>query len=581
MPAPAEHPDPSALRPALAVGTERLSAWADLLDQINVFPVADGDTGRNMLISLQPLKDVESPIDDLVEALLMAARGNSGNIAAQFFAGMLAAFDPDGLADAAGAGRDLAWKAVADPKPGTILSILDVLAEGLAGSGPEGGRGLEGLLDRLEEAVRETTAQLPALAKAGVVDSGALGMFIFLDGFLNIMHGRDGPFRPVAECFADGIRLVEGFEAEHEEGFCIDAVVRSADADALMAELKTMGESVVSMRRGDLVKLHLHTDAPDAVREKLRARADLLRFSSDDLMDQTVGFVRPGLNQALHLMTDAAGSVTREDALELGMTLLDSYVNLGTQSVPETHVLPADLYSAMQAGAAASTSQASDFERHQHYRKVLGLHPRVLYLCVGSVFTGNHQVALEWKKENDPEDRLRVIDSGAASGRLGLTALAVAKRALSTTDADEVVAFAERAVEACREWIFLDELKWLAAGGRLSKTSAFFGDLLHMKPVISPTPEGAKKVAVVRNRKAQVEFATARLDEAHASSGPGAILLEYTDNRSWVEGELMPVLVRRFAESQFQLRPVSLTSGVHMGPGTWAVAYLPLEVPAP
>jgi len=124
------------LRKALAAGSERLAAWSDLLDRINVFPVADGDTGRNLVISLHPLKDTRRSRAELAEGLLMSARGNSGNIAAQFFQGLLLERENGDLAPAVKRGRNLAWGAVADPRPGTMLSLFDALADGWpAGAG--------------------------------------------------------------------------------------------------------------------------------------------------------------------------------------------------------------------------------------------------------------------------------------------------------------------------------------------------------------------------------------------------------------------------------------------------------------
>ena len=205
-------------------------------------------------------------------------------------------------------------------------------------------------------------------------------------------------------------------------------------------------------------------------------------------------------------MTDAAGSVTRQDSRELDLTLLDSYIIAGEKSLPETLFSPAELYLIMRQGVRISTSQASVFERHQYYQRVLTQYPRVLYLCVGSVFTGNYDVAVEWKARNDPDDRLTVIDTGAASGRLGAIVIASARYAAQTNDPAAVINFAQRAVEKCEEYVFLDRLKYLAAGGRLAKSSAFFGDMLHVKPVISPTAEGARKVGAVKNRNGQLKY---------------------------------------------------------------------------
>jgi uncharacterized protein len=229
-------------------------------------------------------------------------------------------------------------------------------------------------------------------------------------------------------------------------------------------------------------------------------------------------------------------------------------------------------------GVKVSTGQASAHERHQHYQRAMALHGRALYLCVGSVFTGNHQVVTDWQAGNDPEGKLTVIDSAAASGKLGICAIATARRSLEATEAREVEAFARHALERAGEFIYIDQLRYLAAGGRLSKGSAFFGDLLHLKPVVTPTAEGAQKVGMCRGFPAQLEHAMARLEEAIPGRGAGAlIMLEHTDNVERVTEQVLPRVEERFPEAEVWLQPVSLTSGAHMGPGTWAVAFLPPE----
>ena len=280
-------------------------------------------------------------------------------------------------------------------------------------------------------------------------------------------------------------------------------------------------------------------------------------------------------------MTDAAGSITREDSRNMGITLLDSYITAGDRSLPETLFLPSELYKYMRGGIKVSSSQASVFERHQYYQSVLNQYERVLYLCVGSYYTGNYDVAMKWKSENDPDDRFTVIDTGAASGRLGMIVTATARYAANRDDADSVIDFARSAVDVCEEYVFLDKLQYLAAGGRLSKSSAFFGDLLHMKPVISPLAEGAKKVGVLRNQKDQVRFALEKLDMAFSKDSKFFILLQYTDNKPWVSDVVLKKIEGRYPSAEIVLKPISLTSGVHMGPGTWAVAFIPNLIPLP
>jgi hypothetical protein len=137
-------------------------------------------------------------------------------------------------------------------------------------------------------------------------------------------------------------------------------------------------------------------------------------------------------------------------------------------------------------------------------------------------------------------------------------------------------AFAERAVEVCEEYVFLEKLQYLAAGGRLSKTSAFVGDMLKMKPVISPHPEGVRKASVVRNRKDQIKMALDKIAAALNKDSHALIMLEYSDNIEQVS-EFRKHVQELYPQADIILQPLSLTSGAHMGPGTWGVAFLPIR----
>jgi DegV family protein with EDD domain len=562
-------------REALQAGSEAVTVWADYLDGINVFPVADGDTGRNLVLSLSPLRDVARPPVQLREDLLLSARGNSGNIAAQFFIGLLDAGDWRELPAAVARGNELAWRTLPNPKTGTILSYYQALSGFLAGRpATELAACVEPLRAQLVEAVLSTTRALPELNRAGVVDAGALGMFFFFDRFFaalfDVTYEESGPPARLKAVLDRPVRPT----AEVASGFCFDAVLRGSP-DQLAADFGGLGESVVTFAQGNLCKVHFHADDPATAKAQLAKLGAVVRLSVDDLGEQSRRFGQQRQKQAIHVLTDAAGSLTRADAERHGFTLMDSYITIGAQSLPETYVDPATLYEAMRRDVKVSTSQASAYERHAHYRKVLDLHPRALYVCVGSVFTGNYQVAREWCGRHDAEGRLHVLDTAAASGRLGLIALATAQLATQTDDADEVIAFADSATRSCVEYMFLDRLKYLAAGGRLSKTSSFFGELFHVKPIISPLAEGAKKVGVARDQAEQRAFADEALSRAFGDGQPGWLMVEYTDNEAWVREELTPEFARRYPAVTVFAQPFSLTTGAHIGPGSWGIAFLP------
>ena len=561
-------------------GVERVAAWADVLDVINVFPVADGDTGRNLLISLTPLRFLKNNREETVNKLLLSARGNSGNIAARFFSEFLGADSYAGLAQAAKSGRDQAWRAVSKPIPGTMLTVLDALVDFLGKSNFENKTEyVDTIIDLLEKSVKSTPELLPKLKSAGVVDSGALGIYIFLEGFFKSLIGQHDEFRPISTIFDGLLEISPSYQLEIKEGYCVDTVIHLDEyAEDKVTRLRRYSESAVVIPHKDYLKIHLHTKNSREARAQIESLGDVIHWTDDNLGSQIRDFTRLSRQGAIHIMTDAAGSVSRQDSRELGLTLLDSYIVAGEKSLPETHFSPAELYRIMRRGDRVSTSQASVFERHQYYQRVLSQYPRVLYLCVGSVFTGNYDVAVEWKARNDPDDRLTVVDTGAASGRLGTIVIASARYAAQTNDPEAVINFAQRAVEQCEEYVFLDKLKYLAAGGRLAKSSAFFGDMLHVKPVISPTNEGARKVGAVKNRIGQLKFALDKLERAFDKKSTPFIMLEYSDNRDWVNETVKKEIRARYPSAEIILQPLSLTSGVHMGPGTWAVAYLPPAV---
>jgi DegV family protein with EDD domain len=563
-------------RQALIAGVERLTAWADLLDRINVFPIADGDTGRNLVISLAPLRQPERDMQTLSRELILSARGNSGNIASMFFQCFIQANSRENLLDAVRLGRDRAWKAVPDPRPGTMLSFFDALAEVLPDADAFTNHDrIEGVLMQLESVVRDTTDQQPKLRKAGVVDAGALGLFLYFEGFFHILADGRIPFRTVTDTFRDKLRVSPSYGEDLEGGYCVDTVLHSeADTKEAAQMLASLGESIVVTREDAYLKVHFHTRAREVARRKLADIGQVIGWAEDDLYLQTSAFNSTSREAIIHIMTDAAGSLTRQEAKSLGITLLDSYITVGDHCLPETYLSPEDLYSAMLSGLRVTTAQASIFERHQIYESIMSRHRQILYLCVGSAFTGNYRVVTDWKRGNDPEDRLVVIDTGAASGRLGVLALAVAAYANEANEAGHVVAFARKAVARCEEYVFLDRLEYVAAGGRLSKTGAFFGDMLRMKPIISPMPEGARKVGVVRNREEQVRFALDAMGRSLKPEDKSLIMLEYSDNLPWVE-EVKSEVARCYPEARIVVHPLSLTSGAHMGPGTWAVAFLP------
>jgi len=566
----------STLHESFAAGYSCLSAWADLLDRINVFPVADSDTGTNLRISLAPLRRPCNAGETIATQLALSATGNSGNIAAAFFQDFCRVEGPDDLREKVASGRNKAWQAISEPCAGTMLSVFDSLATTLAAQHVFDSL-YAPLRTAMQQAVLNTTDLLPDLKSAGVVDSGALAMYIFFDCFFNHLTRQPSPPVSVFQLFAGRLAIDSTYLPAKTDNHCVDARIQpDAKRQNIRENLSRLGESLVVVEDEDTYKIHIHTADPAATRSRLNSLGDVVSWSNEKIVqnDFRHGSVTDKA-AALHIVTDAAGSLPKKLARQHNITLLDSYIIMGDNAQPESLCDPEQIYARMRRGEKLTTAQASVFERHQYYQSICAQYGPSLYLCVGAAFTGNYATALAWKEANKNTDQFTVLDTGAASGRLALIALITARYARATTSCQDIIAFAKKACTACEEYVFIDELKYLVAGGRLAKTSGFFGDLLHMKPVISPTRDGAKKMGLVRSRKGQLAFALEKLKKSFTSTSQGSIMLQYSDNEQWVSSVVHPCLREVLPQAEIMLAPLSLTSGVHMGPGTWSMAFSP------
>jgi hypothetical protein len=574
----------SDFRSSFANGYACLSAWTDLLDRINVFPVADGDTGTNLRISLAPLRSPRDDSEAIRNQLARSATGNSGNIAAAFFREFCRAESFADLAEKAALGRKMAWQAIASPCAGTMLTVFDSLAAMLA-SQKEPTTLYPPLNLALQQAVRDTTQLLPDLGRADVVDSGALAMYVFFDGFFRDFTRQSGNGVSIFDLFAGKLAISGSFQPEATNSYCVDAVIQMAERQATTGErdeqqatvrdnLAELGESVVVVQNESFLKIHIHTPDPGLLRGQLGSLGEIVQWSDEEI-DQAGAkpSAVPLNNPVLHIVTDAAGSITREMARSHGITLLDSYIVVGDDSRPESLYSPEQIYPPMRMGAKITTAQASTFERHQHYRSICRQFGPSLYLSVGAAFTGNYATAMAWKKENDRDGLFTVLDTGAASGRLALIALLTARQADAVERPADIIDFARKMMAECTEYVFINELKYLVAGGRVSRASGLFGDLLSMKPIVSPTIEGVKKVGVVRSTKAQLTFALTKLREKYDASAAPTIMLQHSDNEEWVADAVWPRVRAQLPQAEILITPLSLTSGVHMGPGTWSMAF--------
>jgi DAK2 domain fusion protein YloV len=290
-------------RLARVVGAARaaLEARAGEIDDLNVFPVADGDTGTNMLITTAAVEEAAAATTGLpwparcaalARAALMGARGNSGMILSQLVRGAAeslaredGALAGQALARALRRASDAAYAAVRHPVEGTMLTVSRRTAEAAeAAGGDDLATALDAALEGGRRGVAETPELLEVLREAGVVDSGGLGLVILLEGLGAGLLGRE-----VAPPIDVGRpRAVEADHVPSRYRYCTSFLVEGAaiDLDALEASLLSLGDSLLVMGDPSQAKVHVHTDTPERAADAARQWGEISSLRFDDMRRQ-------------------------------------------------------------------------------------------------------------------------------------------------------------------------------------------------------------------------------------------------------------------------------------------------------
>ena len=293
-------------------GYRNLKKNTDAINQLNVFPVPDGDTGTNMVRTFggglqavsAEMQHVGEYMHTLSQAVLLSARGNSGVIFSQFVSGLARGFSgcdrvsfPD-FVRAFDCAREDAYRAILTPTEGTILTVIREAAAFLQGSDFDDLRtGFEALLEQMKKTLQKTPELLPVLKEAGVVDSGGAGLVCFVEGMVAHLSGKtveDTPelFDTVAPSAVTGSF---GPDSVLEYGYCTEFILQLMNAKTQIAAfdlkgflepLEAMGDSIVAVANGGIVKLHIHTFTPEKVLEYGRRFGEFVTLKIENMSVQ-------------------------------------------------------------------------------------------------------------------------------------------------------------------------------------------------------------------------------------------------------------------------------------------------------
>ena len=306
-------------RKMIISGAKVLEINRSKVDALNVFPVPDGDTGTNMSLTIQSaVKELSqcssNRLSELCDAVakgaLKGARGNSGVILSQLFRGICTEIKKSdeitikSFAKAMECGTQVAYAAVSKPKEGTMLTVARLMSEYARQSAArfkEFTAFVEAVIKKGEEALAQTPELLPVLKKAGVVDSGGMGLLCVYRGFLSVLNGEEVDDTAVYELdaktaeddFGDNSDIINLDLGEIEFAYCTEFFIINlkkqttlADIDKLKEKLMTIGDSVICIGDLELVKVHVHTNNPGIALASAVELGELDRVKIENMLEQ-------------------------------------------------------------------------------------------------------------------------------------------------------------------------------------------------------------------------------------------------------------------------------------------------------
>ena len=350
--------DAKRLRRILISGAKWVKKHENYLNELNVYPVPDGDTGSNMSMTLETMKnDLEndttkkssmSEVKDVIEeAVLMGARGNSGTILSQIITGFIRGIEDKkrlevkDLAQALDSARDVAYQAVDTPVEGTILTVIRRISEKaneIKGTTESLDEMLEILTTTAKEAVDDTPNLLEKLKEAGVVDSGAMGLYYFFVGMSKaLLEIEEIVTRETEEkSFDSKINNITHDPAEIHYKYCTEFIIRNSNfnIDKFKEDILKLGDSAVFAQTSKKFKIHVHTNNPGQALELAVIHGDLEKIKIENMKLQNEGLISSEKDQT-KIFSNHKPNLSKYSYVILADTykLKDEFLNAGADVV--------------------------------------------------------------------------------------------------------------------------------------------------------------------------------------------------------------------------------------------------------
>ncbi|MBE0638853.1 MAG: DegV family EDD domain-containing protein [Bacteroidales bacterium] len=576
-------------------GSQRLFDNQVLLNKINVFPVKDADTGTNLVSTVRSIIDSIIPSDNfsvtanaVADAALVGARGNSGIIFAQFLYGFSSEFSDEQTIDinrfsaAINRGVQQSYEAISNPVEGTMITVIREWAEYIQKIKDKFDNFNQLIAEsytQAKQSLLETPEKLEVLAKAKVVDAGAKGFVVFLEGMIDFF--KHGEIKKIIG--ARNVIKVNAMEGIHDHEnityrFCTEAMLvgENINREKLRSKIDHLGDSLVIAGSPKKMRIHIHTDTPDKLFARVSQFGSITFQKVDDMVMQMD--IAENRKYPIAIVTDSTCDLPQEFIEKHQIVVVPLSVHFGdTYYLDRLTIKPDRFYDLINTSPQyPSTAQPSfkDFSNtynylSTHYDSVIGIH-------ISEAMSGTCSNSRKAAKtiSSFTKKPITVLNSKRLSCGLGLIVLRAVEGLQEKMTHEELVKNVELWSEKTDILVTTKTMKYLVKSGRVNAMKGFVGKFLNVKPIITVNNEGKSELfGKPFTEKSSMKMAMKMVDTKLSKNKLWGYAISHANNPDTAEWFTKEMLQRTGMSPRF-INDASPVLGVNTGPGVVALSLM-------
>ena len=578
----------------LSAGINNLLNYKNKLDEINVFPVPDGDTGTNMCFTLLPIieecknkitENIDETLDIVADTALESARGNSGTIIAQFIHGMRRSLrgkkliENDDFSEALTSGYDSAIESLMNPEEGTIITVMRDVAnksKELCSGNIE--ISFEAFLDECYhesvQSLEKTKNILKILRKSDVVDAGALGFVLLMQGWLNSVQKNTKIQSQHLNITYDHEKiesLKKDIDFTIKNKFCTECAIESKNIDKveLKSTIKSLGDSMVIAGTKDRVKIHIHTNTPTKFFKICGAYGKVVDRKVDDMTKQEHTVHHTGAS-GIAIVVDSGADIPKEYENEIQVVPV-RYSFGNQQHIDKVTQTTKDFYRQMEIDSNhPKTSQPTPGDFKKIYNFISSHYDSIISIHLSKKISGTYQSGINAAK-NIKVKNINVLDSYSASVGLGLLAIHAVDLKQSGKSYKHIIKSVEETKNMIQLFLLVNDLSYMVKGGRLPSKVKTIANLFRITPILGNKNGKLKPRGVFFGKKNRIEKYSKFLDSKMDEDKQYNIMIAHANDRKNGEKLLNLLLDKHTNINKHDILELGGALGAHTGPGGLAI----------